>query len=290
MIFGIDTASVANRGTTINWAQVRAAGASFAFHRASYGDGIDGTFRKNWPAMQNAGLVCGAYMFLTHPFQGKNAPEPAAQVAAFERSINGAGGLHDANFPPVLDIEFPGKGRADTGMTGFQLMGRVVAAAEALRDAYGSLMLYTSSRVIREDLQGYPFPDWMNALPFWLAKYPFKEGPYVVNADAFKGGKNDPDTLAAVDGNWWAHQYQGNATGFPGCGDSPVDMNRFVALAAGDTGDRVRWVQDQLNLPRTGNFGPALVAAVREFQGFCRLVNDGVIGPKTFVALCHAHK
>lgn len=288
MIFGIDTSGVANKGTTINWAQVRAAGASFAFHRSNYGDQTDSTFKKNWAAMLDVGLTRGAYIFLRHPFKGKPAPSVAQQIGSMDATLSDAGGSSDFDFPPALDVEFPGDGRKDTGLTAKQLLDRVVEAAEHMRDEFGTLTLYTSARVIRDDLTSLPFPGWMMDLPLWLARYPFKAGPYVMDASAFKDGKNDPPTpVGWPDTAWDFHQYQGDATGFPGCGGSPVDMNRFASIAFGDSGGRVSWIQRKLSLTRIdGKFGPGVRQAVVEFQSEIGLVADGVVGPRTFAALC----
>jgi GH25 family lysozyme M1 (1,4-beta-N-acetylmuramidase) len=285
MIFGIDTASVANSGVTIDWKKVRAAGASFAFHRSNWGDVVDPTFKKNFPRMLDAGLVSMPYMFLRHPGPKGLGPSIEAQCEALSRAVSAAGGMTSG--VPVLDVEFPGKGRADTGLSADQLMGRVVAAAEIIRDQFGSLILYTSARVMREDLNDIPFPEWMRDLPLWLARYYFKSGPYVMNADAFKDGKNSPPSPKGYDDNsWWLHQLQGDASGFPGCGSSNVDMNRFNPLTKGDKGARVRWMQRRLGVRVDGNFGAATESALMVFQRQWNLVADGIVGPRTFAELC----
>ena len=85
-------------------------------------------------------------------------------------------------------------------------------------------------------------------------------------------------------GNWWIHQYQGNASRFPGF-TGLVDMNRFNVAFKGARGARVGWAQRRLGLAETGKFDATTEGAVRTFQNESDLVADGVIGPRTFAYL-----
>src|ERR1700728_5326112 len=58
---GVD---VSHYDGTVNWTQVKAAGISFAFAKATESDNdIDPTFATNWAGMKAAGVVRGAYHF-----------------------------------------------------------------------------------------------------------------------------------------------------------------------------------------------------------------------------------
>jgi peptidoglycan hydrolase-like protein with peptidoglycan-binding domain len=66
-------------------------------------------------------------------------------------------------------------------------------------------------------------------------------------------------------------------------------MNRFHAVARGDSGGNVRWIQRRLGLPsQSGKLDTATETALRAFQAENGLTVDGVVGPKTFAALAWA--
>lgn len=56
-------------------------------------------------------------------------------------------------------------------------------------------------------------------------------------------------------------------------------------LRRGATGDLVKTIQTKVRVGADGNFGPDTEAAVRIFQKAHDLVPDGIVGPKTWVAL-----
>jgi GH25 family lysozyme M1 (1,4-beta-N-acetylmuramidase) len=283
MIFGIDTASVAGNKNP-NWTKAKAEGPiSFAIIRACYGTKPDTVFARDWPLLKSAALTRGAYLFLRFPRNGVAAPDPETQAQAF---IDTVGPLDDDDFPPTLDVEFPGDGRVETGLSAVDCLAWVQASHGVLREHYGAPpIIYTSKRVWRDDLGDQPAPDLIDS-PLWLARYFFRSGPAVRDASAFADGKLAPPVPAPWgDGNWWIHQYQGDATGFPGFASGNVDVNRFGPMIRGATGERVRWVQRRLRTPVTGKFDLATEKALRAFQSKQGLVVDGVIGPRTFVRL-----
>ena len=56
-------------------------------------------------------------------------------------------------------------------------------------------------------------------------------------------------------------------------------------LRRGAKGDLVKQIQAKVGVNADGNFGPKTQAAVRTFQRAHNLVGDGIVGPKTWVAL-----
>ena len=56
-------------------------------------------------------------------------------------------------------------------------------------------------------------------------------------------------------------------------------------LRRGATGDHVKTLQAKLGVEQAGIFGPQTEAAVRAFQRDHGMVPDGIVGPKTWVAL-----
>jgi peptidoglycan hydrolase-like protein with peptidoglycan-binding domain len=284
VILGLDTASVADNKNP-SWAQAKAEGGiRFAIIRSNWGVSTDGVFRRDWPKMQQAGIVRGAYLFLRfpHPKYNMRAPDPAAQAEALIRTV---GSLDPSDLPPTLDVEFPG-GRRVTGMTAQQILDGVRAAWRVLKGYYGvAPIIYTSGRVWHEDLNDIAAPDLVDS-PLWLARYPFRKGPAVHDA---RVARLNPPPVPQPWGdatNWWIHQYQGDALRFPGFPTGNVDLNRFNPMRSGATGDRVKWVQRRLGIAQNGQFDGAMERALRAFQSQKGLPVDGVIDPRTFAYLC----
>jgi lysozyme len=93
---GIDVSSFQNQ---VDWTKVKAAGAQFAYLKATEGVTItDTTFASNRANARAAGLVCGAY----HLFRPKDTAQ--AQVDNFVAAV---GTVEVGELPPVLDIEVP---------------------------------------------------------------------------------------------------------------------------------------------------------------------------------------
>ena len=111
--------------------------------------------------------------------------------------------------------------------------------------------------------------------------------PAVRDASAFENGQKTPPVPKPWGTAWAFHQYQGDAVKLPGF-SSTVDMNRYNALTSGSSGDSVKWVQRRLGVTESGSFDKKLSASVVAFQNARGLVGDGIIGPRTFAALCWA--
>ncbi len=94
--WGID---VSHDEGEIDWAKVKAAGATFAFIKASEGATIvDATFHRNWAAAKAQGIITGAYHFL----RANNSVE--SQVNNFTSVYKQAS---PGDLPPSIDIEDP---------------------------------------------------------------------------------------------------------------------------------------------------------------------------------------
>lgn len=285
---GPDYASI-DRNSTPDWAAARSAGSRFAIVRGTYEDWVDPTWKRDHAAIRAAGLVAGAYLLA---LPGAAHPSPEEQAAAFVAAIDLQRGV---DLPPAVDVEFPG-GVAKTGLTRLQLLDWVRRMVAAVRKAYGvDPLIYSSQRVLDgNDDDSLSLPRLgvaianLTSCPLWLARYPYK---------ARTPAQITPATVATMPWppvpvewgdrtNVWIHQYQGDAVGFPGF-SSQVDVNRLFTMTLGSSGDRVRWVQRRLQAEGTpGQFDQVMLEALREFQAARGLVADGVIGPKTFAALC----
>ena len=145
---------------TVDWPTVKNAGTVFAFAKASEGtDFIDPTFATNWPAMQAAGLIRGAY----HYYQP--AEDPEAQAAHFAQVV---GPLALGDMPPVLDVE------EKPTVTSAVLIAGVKRCLEAIERQFGRRpLVYTSpgfwGSYMRDDTGAYP--GWAASYPLWVAHY-----------------------------------------------------------------------------------------------------------------------
>lgn len=278
MVLGIDVADV-DDNRQADWMQAKTRGAvSFAFVRASQSTYVDKAFEDAWPKLRAAGITRGAYMFLEFPRKGVRVADPDKQA---QTCIDTIGNLEKSDLPPALDVEFPNHGIAGTGMTADEALAWVRVAWRTLRSAYNTVpIIYTSGRVWHEELGDIVAPDLVES-PLWLAHYACGEKQPPMNDT----GISPPPVPRPWGDAWMIHQYQGDAVGFPGF-SSTVDLNRFNLLKQDAQGDAVTWVQRKLRMTASGAFDAETVAKVRAFQNSQGLAADGVIGSKTFAALC----
>lgn len=246
--------------------------ASIAIFRGAYGTWPDPTVQTDWGAAKAAGLTCGAYLFL----RTRKDQEPEAQVHAF---ANNVGTLRMDDLVPIIDVE-------DTGMAAEAELEWLHRAWLECRRIHGaSPILYDSDRVWTEDLHNLPAGE-MTDSPQWVAK----PWPWKVRSPAqlhpFPEGTFEPRVPQPWgQGNWWMHQYQGDAIPVPGL-TKTADLSRFQVMRQGESGARVRWVQRRLGMRETGTFDADMATCLQVFQRGSRLAADAVIGPKTFAALC----
>lgn len=295
MILGLDTASVAGNKNP-DWQKARAAGFSFAIIRANWGTTIDKVFSRDWDKIKAAGMTRGAYMFLR---SDKKAATPEVQAETFIKAV---GKLDLTDFPPVLDVEYGGNGRSDTGLTVAQCLDRIHRAYEVLSKYYNANpIIYTSARVWLDDLNNTNAPSLASS-PLWLAQYVVGNSkPPLMTPSNIKNppvpppwaGDDKPNTVLSprrkilyTSSNWWIHQFQGNAIKAPGFPTGNVDINRFNVMLKGEQGTRVKWAQRNLGMLRiNGIFDNTMDKAVRAFQETYGLVSDGIIGPRTFAIM-----
>jgi glutamyl endopeptidase len=281
---GLDTASVGGNKNP-NWVTAKTQGRiSFAIIRANWGVYPDATFARDWPKIKQAGMVRGAYLFLSFPSRKyPKVADPVTQAKAFIRKV---GKLDESDLPPSLDVEFPGVGRSETGMTATQCLNGVRAAWKVLKEFYGvAPIIYTSARVWRDDLSNLAAPD-MSESPLWLTPYPFRPGPAVFDS---RVSKLSPPPVPPPWGdktNWWIHQYQGDAVRLPGFPTGNLDMNRFNTMARGASGERARWVQRRLGIVQNGQFDSAMESALRAFKNRKGLGPEPIVDVRTFAYLC----
>ncbi len=138
---------------SINWTKVAGAGYTFVVMKASEGTSYtDPTFKTNWAAAKNAGLVRGAYHFFRANVDGK------AQAKHFASVI---GTLGKQDLPPVLDLE------TQDGVSDATVISRAKAFLTELESLTGKTPIIYS---------GYFFtslgsPSGFAKYPLWVANW-----------------------------------------------------------------------------------------------------------------------
>lgn len=285
---GVDFASVDGNKQLgpDGWKAQRENGLDFAIVRGSYEKWADSTAARDAPDIRAAGIVFGAYMF---PMPGKGHPTAAEQVRTFTQ----ANTLRSGDFPPVLDVEFP-QGIAATGLGRAELLAWIREAVKALRQFYGiAPMIYTSKRVWdgtdTDSLAlGSVAAVELADCALWLARYAMDYRKPALGDDIYERDRLaalpwPPTPAAWGEGNHWIHQDQGDAVGFKGF-SSTVDVDRFRAMAVGETGPRVRWGQKHLRMVEgaPGVFDAVMTDAVLKFQNAFDLDMTGSVNASTF--------
>ncbi len=183
----------------VDWSQVRQAGMTFAFAKATEGlNTVDAMFGTNWPAIAAAGMLRGAYHFF-HP------EEDAGAQAAHYLTVVGALAAHD--LPPVLDVE------TTNGVSTTVLWTGVTTWLETVAQETGRKpMLYLSPGFWN---QHTPNPA-LEGYPLWLADY--AATPTLPNGFATW--------------NFWQCSQSGTVAGVSGAVDQDVWNGPIAALLA----------------------------------------------------------
>jgi lysozyme len=183
---------------TVDWQEVRTAGIQFAFAKATEGlTWTDPEFATNWPGMQAAGLLRGAYHF----FEPND--DAGQQAAFFLQTVQ----LEAGDLPPMLDVETAGAS-PEALWQGVQTWLEQVEAAVGLPP-----ILYMSPTFANEN----EVPASLASYPLWIAEY----------------GVDQP-TLSAGWTTWllWQSSESGTVEGVT----TPVDLDElngpFAKLAA----------------------------------------------------------
>ena len=138
---------------TVDWKEVAASGAAFAFVKATQGiTYVDPHFAENWPAMKEAGLLRGAYHFY------EPADDPHSQALHFLSTVK----FEPGDLPAVLDVEING------GVSSQQLWSGVSAWLQDVQAGTGRQpIVYTAPGFWNGNS-----PDLaLTCHPLWLADY-----------------------------------------------------------------------------------------------------------------------
>lgn len=193
----------------IGWGQLKAAGVSFAFVKASEGYTFrDARLYENLAGARAAGIKVGPYHYARpdlHP-----GTEGATQEAVgFCATIQSRGWRRSTDLKPVLDFEEAGSGNMAHWALAF--------CQEVERQLGVKPVIYTYTYFVRRYLRSAPGGAMLTQYPLWLANY----------------GRNDGTRHAIDKGEfpwpeWQAHQYTSNGS-LPGVGGR-VDRNYAPSL------------------------------------------------------------
>jgi len=258
---GID---VADQDGRVDWTAVKNSGKTFAFVKATEGSSIkDSAFPHHWQTMKAAGIIRGAYHFF-HP----HTSDPVLQAKEFLKTV---GNLESGDLPPVLDIE------VNDGVNNQTVIN---AAKQWLAEVEKELLQQTK-KPIKPII--YTFPNFWEQLgnpsdfadyPLWIANYQTQQ----------------PLIPSPWQGEYLVHQFQDDVSGVSGV-SGKADLNRFRELQLGDSGTRVKQLQQQLTnielytATIDGHFTESVRNAVISFQTSKGLQADGIVGIKTWVSL-----
>ncbi|MEH2458070.1 GH25 family lysozyme [Nostoc sp.] len=258
---GID---VADQDGRVDWTAVKNSGKTFAFVKATEGVSIkDSAFAHHWQTMKTVGIIRGAYHFF-HP----HTSDPVQQAKEFLKTL---GKLEPGDLPPVLDVEVTDKGSNQAVING---------AKQWLAEVEKALLQQTK-KPIKPII--YTFPSFWAELgnPSDFANYPLWIAHY---------GTKVPTIPSAWQEQYLIHQYEGDISGVPGV-SGRADLNRFNGFQLGDSGLKVKQLQQQLKdiglytNAIDGHFSESVKDAIVSFQTSKGLQADGIIGIKTWVAL-----
>lgn len=213
---GIDVASYQHpNGAPIDWGQVRGAGHSFAYVKATEGTGYTNPyFAADWSGIGNAGLLRGSYHFPRPALPMSTAIDQARYYVSRVGTMQGANDL-----PPMLDLEAAGSLSApDLVQWARTWLAEVERLTGRRPIIYTGKWFWTGYLGSTTALRDYRL---------WLSDYNGLSAPTNVPSGW-------PWTI-------WQHSSTGQVPGIVG----NVDMNRFccsdanlVALAGGGTNPR----------------------------------------------------
>jgi len=185
----------------MDWQKCKAAGAKYAFVRATVGAGYkDEQFERNYKEIQKTGLPVGFYHVVVPKYGGR----PITAEANMDNYFDGEAGK-PADFPVVLDCELT------NGDNPRHITSVIEGCIEILEDNGYDVMIYTGAWWWVRNVM--PADKWCN-YPLWVANYTTAAEPYM------------PRDWA----EWavWQHSADGNGLGSKyGADSADIDLNRM---------------------------------------------------------------
>lgn len=203
-LHGID---VAYPQGAFDWSLAAADGIRFAWVKATQGaqpTAIDPTFGRNWIQSRAAGILRGAYHFLSPK------SDPIAQAEHYLRTV---GALNDNDLHPMLDVE------VDHGQTAELILDYALRWTEHVEERTGRpVVIYTYPSFWIGKLRA-PVGHPLGKRPLWMAHY-------VVDPNTGRSYTLKSPTVPATWDSWLIWQTSGNrGPRIPGI---PCDVDRDV--------------------------------------------------------------
>lgn len=213
-IYGMD---VSHHNGLVAWTRLADAGVKFVYIKASQGSRFrDPRFNENWRGAADAGVVRGAYHFLSAGIDG------AVQARSYLALIAKAGGLAANDLTPVLDLEWDFDKRGTDKIDRWSEVPRekiiqaVTAWIDTVQSATGRRpIIYTAASWWDQRLGGEMS---LKEYPHWLADYrvvSFKNGA----PKSVKGHRHliwqftDVGTLSSAGGKFDVNRLKGKDLG-----------------------------------------------------------------------------
>jgi len=236
-VTGID---VSGHQPGVNWSTVAAAGTSFAYSKATEGNGyISPEFSQQYNGAKNVGLFAGAYDYAR--------PDKKTGTAEADFFLDHAGYVNDGRtLPPMLDIEWPYKDSSGNYVAPYPCYGLSTSAMSAwIRAFVTEVHARTGTKTLI-----YTNTNWWNQCTGSNATF----GDQLLFVARYS---STPGTLPPGFSNWTFWQYSDS-------GSLPGDQDVFngthaqlAALAGGSTGsDTVAWVTREGGLQIHAGDGP----------------------------------
>lgn len=199
---GID---VSDHDDFVNWQQVRNAGYTFAFAKATEGQTFKAsTFPRNWRVMKGAGVIRGTYHFF------RPLIDPEAQARNFLDYVASIEPIQPDDLPPALDLEhFPA--HVEQEWKSINQKERVERVQEWLAvvelETKRKPMIYTSFGFWSSFMSGVRD---FSSYPLWVANYTTRSKPVIPN-----------------EWSGWTIWQHTDSTEVPGIPNPEEDGNRF---------------------------------------------------------------
>ncbi len=191
----LDGIDVSTYQGAIDWAQVKAAGITFAFAKATDGSSLtDSRFAANFAAMKASGVTRGAYLFF------RASADPTAQADLFLSTLQ-QNGYGPGDLPPAIDVE------TTDGQSAPTTVSRLRQLVSIVHDAIGAApLIYTTASFWNTTLGG---PTDFASSGLWVANW----------------GPPCPAIPNPTWSSWsfWQRSSTGTVAGISG----PVDLDRF---------------------------------------------------------------
>lgn len=272
-MLGID---ISHHQGTVNFSQVKESGKEFVIAKINQAKHVD----VNWETYYTNGhnlLPFGGYIynkFLTNA-------EAEAEALTCIKAIRGK------NLPCGVWLDMEDKSMRQ--LSKMKLAELIDIEANLIKSAGFNVGIYCNKDWFYNVLDG---ANLRRKYPFWIARYPKDDNGTIKESLS-------PSLYADI----WQYSSKGSVNGINGNVDLDISYKTFAdifkkfpvnatypTLKKGSKGEYVTMLQRMLNsrgyyLVEDGKFGPNTFNAVVSFQAEKNLVNDGIVGRKTWNAL-----